>query len=227
MFAQASLGLFSFSFEAAGDDTVAASEAKRDGVVRETWAGHQVVRGERKVPMIGTLKTKIDTYLVAEVVRDGDELRMTQRACGLRFAKVAGVSIWLNASKLPTTKIRLNAGADGELSGSGRTSWSDEDLDGDGKPGMTVRVEAPLCSGRIYVANDTKTRMKGSQSGEKLEGRVTVDIGQEVLGAETRCLSAMAKSTQEKNTGRFRFVKVDQGATCNDLWKNGWPVVVK
>ncbi len=204
-----------------------AAEAPADGAVRETWAGHQVVRGSRKVPMLGTLKTRIDTYLVAEVVRDGGQVRIEQRACGLRFAKVAGVSVWLNADALPVTKIKLEPGEDGTLSGSSRVSWDDEDLDRDGNPGMTVRVEAPLCSGRLFVANDTKTRMRSTTLRDgKLSGKVSVDIGQEILGAETRCLSAMAKNSEEKNRGRFTYVKVEDGATCNSLWKNGWPVVV-
>ena len=64
---------------------LAAGEAGQEGeeeVVRtEYWAGHQVTFGTREVPVLGTLQTRMDTFVIARVRRTSSEIQIDERAC--------------------------------------------------------------------------------------------------------------------------------------------------
>src|SRR5690606_9360141 len=57
------------------------------------WAGHQVVEGEKKIPVLGTLETRMDSYTLARVRRSGAGFVVEQTACRVSFEKVAGTKI--------------------------------------------------------------------------------------------------------------------------------------
>ncbi len=190
------------------------------------WAGHQVVTGEKKVPVLGTLSTRVDTYTLATVRRSGDQLLVEQTACEVEFKKVAGTQIDMKISALPRTRTRFKLdGEGGKVLGGSVVKWGREDLDRDGKPGMSVQVDAPMCGGTLHVANNSRTRARGTLYGATgMRGTVDVVTDQEILGADGGCLERMAKDSSERNQGHFAFVQVDAASTCKALLAEGWPV---
>lgn len=190
------------------------------------WAGHQVVTGEKKVPVLGTLQTRVDTYTLASVRRSGEGFVVEQTACKVNFKKVAGTKIAMKTSRLPRTKMRFvfEGGAD-EVVGGSVVEWGKEDVDRDGNPGFAVKVDAPMCGGTLHVANSSKTRARGTINGaDGMRGTVDVVTDQTVLGADGRCLERLAKDSSERQKGKFAYTRVDAGATCKSLLGQSWPV---
>ena len=205
-------------------DTLATAAAAAE--LPTLWAGHQVTFGKREIPFKGEVQTRMDSFVLARLRRDGDVVRLEQTACDVRFAKVAGVTVVMNATKLPETQTLFAADRDdGDFVGRSIVAWANEDVDGDGNPGMTVKVQAPVCSGELYVTNRSKTKASALIGPERIEGRAKVHVRQEVLGAEGACLSAVAQTTDERVSGPFAYVPVPEGTTCETLFRQGWPVI--
>lgn len=203
-----------------------ASVPKSASAERPTlWAGHQVTFGKRDIPFKGEVETRMDSFVLARLrERDDGVIELDQTACHVRFSKVAGVMVHMDAEALPSTRMVLAPKDDGELAGRSLVAWSNEDVDEDGHPGMTVHVSAPVCSGDLYVTNRSKTKATATFGAQRLEGKARVHVRQEILGAEGACLGAVAKTTDEHVTGPFAYVPVPEGTTCETLFNQGWPV---
>jgi hypothetical protein len=216
---------------AAPGDTArhAASTTLADMALPTLWAGHQVAFGKREIPFKGEVQTRMDSFVLARLERDGDLVELHQTACHVRFSKVAGVTVHMNAQALPRTRMVFSsdAGDAASLEGRSMVAWASEDLDDDGHPGVTVRVQAPVCNGDLYVSNRSKTRATASIAPDRLEGRAKVHVKQTILGAEGACLSAVAKDTDEHQSGPFAYVPVPEGTTCETLFRQGWPVTAE
>ncbi len=193
------------------------------------WAGHQVTFGQRDVPFRGEVETRMDSFVLARMSREGELIILEQTACHVRFSKVAGVMVHMNVQALPRTRMVLAAaeGTAEELVGRSLVAWGREDLDDDGHPGVTVHVQAPVCSGDLYVSNVSKTKARATLDAARLEGRAKVHVKQQILGAEGACLSAVAKNTDERQSGPFAYVPVPEGTSCEKLFLQGWPVTAE
>ncbi|MEM7158853.1 MAG: hypothetical protein AAF799_38785 [Myxococcota bacterium] len=204
---------------------VTSAEADTEQSV-SVWAGHQATFGKRRVPFKGEVTTRTDSYMIARLRRRGDIFELEQTACRMEFAKLGGATIDIDVESLPTTHMFFAAGEESErLTGRSLVSWSNEDIDGDGNPGMTIRVDAPVCSGELYVSNRSITEAKASFRPERLSGRGTVDVRQEILGSKGACLGAVAKNTSEQNEVAFAYTPAAADATCESLARGPWPVV--
>lgn len=200
----------------------AASTPHDDGVL---WAGHQVSYGSRDVPFRGEVATRMDTLVLAKVELDGRGLVIDQVACAVRFDEVAGVRVTMDATGLPRTRMLFALQTGGEVFLAKSTvAWDDEDIDGDGHPGITVEVDAPVCSGDLYVSNRSRTRAEGRFEGELFRGRSKVKVDQEVLGTRGRCLGVVARDITESVSGPFAYARVPKGSTCASLISSGWPI---
>lgn len=198
-----------------------------DVLSTERWAGHQVVRGVKKVPFLGELETRTDTYILADVARRADgSIELMQKACKVKFKKVAGVNVSVDGPAMPKNKVVFEP-VDGVFKSRSVVKWGSKDIDGDGHPGATVRVDASICSGSLYVTNKATTNAlaKTSRAGT-LTGTVSVRVLQEVLGAKGRCLQKSAKDIDERYRGKFSYKKVDDDATCSELLPS-WPITVR
>jgi len=189
----------------------------------QVWAGHQVTFGRRDVPFKGEVQTRTDTWALARVRYDGDRLTLTQEACMVVVKPVAGVKVFMDARSLPANEFGFQPNGE-DLRGRSVVSWSDEDVDGDGHPGMTVHIDSNVCSGDLYVGNDSRTRARAQRVGGALRGRATVTVDQTILGAKGACLSVVATDTHEVVRGPFAYAPIDRGATCRSLMQSGWPV---
>lgn len=194
----------------------------------ETWVGHQVVLGTRKVAVLGDLDTRTDSYMIAEVTRTGDRVEMRQHACRVEMASVMGVDVMMSdatVARLPRTRVVLQVGGGRAQAAPWTSSWGTEDIDADGSPGASVTVDAPMCDGTIYVANSSTTRLNDNRlDGDGWFGDVAVRVRQRVLGATNGCLLWGKRETDELQSGRFLFRRVAPGTTCASLRGRPWPV---
>jgi hypothetical protein len=189
------------------------------------WAGHQVSYGSRDIPFKGEVSTRMDTLVLAKVQFDGRTLVVDQVACAVRFEKVGGVRVHMDASGLPRSRMSFAMTPRGDsFVNRSVVAWDDEDVDRDGHPGITVEVDAPVCSGDLYVSNRSRTRAEGRFVGETFRGRAKVNVEQSVLGARGRCLGVVAKDTDEIVSGPFAYKRVTSDATCASLISSGWPI---
>lgn len=210
---------------AAGTEEAPTTEA----ITTEHWAGHQVTFGTRDVPVLGTLETRLDTYVIARVRRQGGTVQIDQRACKVEYGDVGGVKVYVDANSLPDSRIVFEQ-VEGtpHYAMSGTVNWGEEDIDEDGNPGMRVYVDAPICSGNLHVTNKTTTAARAfSDDGGPLYGEVTISVRQKILGAEGRCLAAMSEDSYERSKGSFRYTKIKANETCKSLLDAGWPVKAK
>jgi len=192
---------------------------------RELWAGHQVVFGRREVPFKGTVTTRTDTFSLARVRRRDGSIELVQTACRVLIEPVGAVEVTIDASGLPRSSMRFVAAPDGEgLVSEAELAWGEDDVDGDGNPGVTVRVDAPMCSGELYVSNRSTTRAVGDYTGRGFAGDARVRVVQHVIDAKGACLSVVASDTDERVQGPFAYVPVSADTTCAQLLRNGWPV---
>ncbi len=190
------------------------------------WAGYQEVTGEREVPILGTVTTRNRTWFLARWDRDGDGYVLRQRTCGVRFDRVMGVGVKLPdrlLARLPVQTARFVPRGDGTWFGEWESGWGGEDLDADGRPGVTIEVDAPMCGGRIQVASRTVSRAQLRADGEVLEGGVVVDVTQDVLGASNACLRSASDDTREQHRGWMRLVPVPPDSTCGRWRTDEWP----
>jgi|SRR5690606_23346902 len=208
---------------------VISSGADEAPITTEHWAGHQVTFGTREVPVLGTLETRLDTYVIARVRRQGGTIQIDQRACKVDYGDVGGVKVYVDANALPDSRIVFEQ-VEGtpHYSMSGTVNWGEEDIDEDGNPGMRVYVDAPICAGNLHVTNKTTTSARAfSDDGGPLFGEVTISVRQRILGAEGRCLAAMSEDSYERSKGSFRYTKIKANETCKSLLDAGWPVKAK
>ena len=190
----------------------------------EMWAGHQITFGSRKIPFRGRVQTRTDNYVLARVDRRGEELVLTQKACRVEFKPVGGVQVRMDAQALPADRFTFEPKGRDELVGRSSVSWGAEDIDRDGNPGMTVVVDSSVCSGDLYVSNDSRTSARAVLARNGLRGLANVRVRQEILGTEGMCLGMVAKDTDERVRGPFAYVEVEPDATCESLLRGGWPI---
>ncbi len=198
------------------------------GAEEEWWAGHQVVVGSRKIPVLGELETRSDTFVLARVVRDGDDYVLEQTSCKFEIAKVAGVRIaFPEEARFPPTSIRFRRDGDGArvVAEPWVIAWAEEDVDRDGKPGATVLVDAPICDGSLFVGARSRSLARGEAADDGLHGELRVEVEQKIHGTSRTCLSMMAKDSADKLRGTFAYKRVPAGTTCASLLLGGaWPV---
>lgn len=187
-----------------------------------------MVIGARPLPVLGDLETRSESYVLAEVERQGDTIVLRQRACRFGFKKVLGVGVEMSPrtiAQLPRATIRFRPDAGGGLSARPWTiSWGDEDIDRDGKPGASVKVSSSLCSGNIYTASRAVTTAEARLTDDGMAGTVVVHNQERVIETSEWCLGSGSKGEVERQTGWFRYVRVDPGSTCASLASGPWPV---
>ena len=213
-----------------------ASEADPEGVAVEVaevsvaakpvqWAGRFVASGSRRVPIIGTITYRTETRTLATVEPSETGVRLQQRTCAVVFEKSAGATLAMNPrgpAGIPTFHLSFERQAQGWTAQPWASGWGPEDLDGDGSPGITIDVSAPLCGGSLMVASDALTTpSRIVDLGDGVMGDVQVWTEQTVLQARGLCLRLFTKSSAETLTGRFAYGVVPGEATCDDVdWQS-------
>lgn len=196
----------------------------------ERWAGHQVVLGRQDLTLAGEVETRTDSFVIADVRRQGARYRLTQYTCRVAIAQVAGVQAELSDAavrSLPPATIELERRADGAFrAASWTTVWDDRDHEGDGNAGVTVSIDAPLCGGSLYISTVTTTNARFLPFEAGADGEVDVTVSQRILDTSNWCLDVATADSVERVRGRVRYAPIAQEATCDQLFADGWPVFV-
>ncbi|AKU90101.1 hypothetical protein [Vulgatibacter incomptus] len=193
----------------------------------ELWAGHELIIGARTVPILGTLETRTEIFEIARVVRTDDEIRLVQQKCKLEIARFAGVHVFFlpeGIPKMPPSTFAFRKKGDRWETDPWETTWSTEDVDGDGKPGATVTVDAPICGGTVYVGSRSRSIARGKLVDGGLRGELRASVSQKILETSGGCIGLVAKDTEEKVGGNFAYTPVPAGTTCETLLAKGWPI---
>lgn len=192
----------------------------------QLWIGHQIVRGRREVPVLGTLETRTDTWVLAEVHRtDAQTIEIRERPCRVRVAPAAGAHVTIPDAavwQLPPVSVRYKSSASGWLAAPWVAGWDGRDHDKDGHPGLTIAVDAPLCGGQLHVASAARSIARAQMVNGALAGEIKVRLAQRILGTEGVCLGVLASDSDERLTGRFAYAPVPAESTCASLERDGW-----
>jgi hypothetical protein len=195
----------------------------------EAWAGHQVLKGKRKIPIYGEKETHTENFLIAEVHRRAGRIDVLQKLCRIDIGAIKGVKASMSpqtVARLPKTRLVLEEGEDGTLSAAPwKNGWGDEDIDSDDHPGATVQITGTRCSGDVYVSNESETSLLSGRAREDgVSGQISVRLKQRILGATGLCLKLVAGDSDETQTGWFAFRRVPIGTSCRTLANHPWPV---
>lgn len=194
---------------------------------KNLWAGHQVVLGYKDIPLLGKVQTRTDTYFIATFVKMDSGWVLKQQACSIEIKPTMGVKVQFpdhTVGKLPTADVTLTEAADGYYYATPwKVGWGKEDVDHDGHPGVTLDVDAPLCSGKVYVTSESFSRARAKRTADMWVGQIRVQIRQHILGASKSCLKLMSSDTDERIRGTFAYTRIPDGSTCSSLAKSAWP----
>ena len=194
---------------------------------QEVWVGHQVVFGKTAVPFKGVEQTRSDSYLLAKVQRRGGEIHIEQAACKVTFKEISGVKINIPTDallKLPSAHITFKSEGDVWRAVPWHVGWTRQDVDEDGTPGLSVEVDASICSGTLHVASSTLSKAVAKDTEDGLVGRISVKVKQDVLGSDNVCLSLFSSDTVERQQGAFIYRRVPSDVTCKGLLEKPWPI---
>ncbi len=193
----------------------------------QTWAGHQVSIATRKVPLLGSIETRQDVWMIGEVTDGPDGPVIVETACRIDLKSTAGLELVFAPAavrKLPKPTIAWKAAPDGTLAASWTNGWGHTDIDANGEPGFNVGVKVAVCSGSLEIASNTSFAGTATRVDGGIDGRVDLVIDREILAASNACLGLVPKVSKDAVKGSFRWRPVDAGATCESLAAAGWPV---
>ena len=186
-----------------------ASPATNDAVHVEYWAGKVTVFGYRRVPIIGKVQFQTSNDVIATVEHRGDEIAISQQVCSVNFDKVFGAKLAMDRTAPPRMERAtptFKRQADGSyVAGDWPSGWTQEDLDKDGFPGISIDVRAPLCGGELYMASRAMSTARVVDWHGAIAGEIRVTVKQIVLGTKGTCLSLMAKDHIQELPGFIAY----------------------
>ena len=197
----------------------------------EMWAGHQVVFGVTNVPVLGKRETRADSYVLAKVTKENGKITFEQRACRVAFKKVVDAQVRIPEKallELPAATFSFTPSGEILKAVPWQVGWGREDVDHDGKPGLTVDVDSSICGGKLYIASDTRSaaHAKLIDDGEGMMGKISVRVRQKVLDSDSACLKTFSENSDETQNGGFIYRRVQDDASCRSLLQGPWPIEV-
>ena len=214
-----------------------------DGLVG-TWATRTRTLTEQTVPVLGTVRTTSSAYGLAVFARMGSTLTLTERACRVVFDRSAlgttslddravqalapatapivftpmgGAWRWTRAARSVAVGWTPRMSADEALP-MARTDPRVIDSDGDGNPGVSVRIMSLLANGTVYVVQTQRSALSGDQASDGTPRAANDPTGstQRTVGASTNLLAQDIPSRVDaapSNNG-VTFVRLAPGADC-------------
>ena len=212
-----------------------------------TWRMDLSLTTEAKVPVIGKTVIQTDSIYIVEISGPPDAPVQEQRVCSITPNSSRSVvtttipDTFINAMPAKRFPLALTDLGDGrwrvvgdmqplaigfnrERSPGGVPQQADHpaigDHEGDGHPGATVHLSAPLFGKvEVYMVQHARTVVDGVWSGGDLvEGSATVnDFGQRTVGASNRLFIANPELRAVPETSIFRLARVPAATTCAQL----------
>ena len=209
------------------------------------WAQLQVQSAKSEVPFVGEVTATTTTLLLVDLrAGEGGALTLRQSICDVTLdSGTALVSTVLPdatvAAIAPIERPVTFSAADSSVSFVGLTEvWgatlaspetealptdkSDPrvvDHEGDGKPGMTVRISG-LLDGEIYLVQRGRTTLTGAFDGQdRVDGLIAWTQEQSILDTDNPLLKTPIPTTVDPDPTRsyFRTTRVSSAATCAEV----------
>jgi hypothetical protein len=207
-------------------DARGVSDTQLDG----HWAKVTRLESITDMPIFGDIKQKTEVVSLLEMKTSEDgELRYRERTCKLTSKTFGGM---VKTSYPPAFLRMLERGwtpAFVEEDGDRLTFIQEKkprdygkdgrDQDGDGNPGVTIRVSG-IIGGEIYAAIREWSTSLGRMTDENtIEGRVEWDVGLRVLGGSSKRLSSQPDTRRNDDPDAHTFVmrRVRANADCRRL----------
>ncbi len=217
-----------------------------------TWAKVMETTSLSKIPVMGEVESTSRLYSLVRVEQSGDAVTLRNEACWVRidgptdkFRTIVPQAmvdvIGPKKRKATFDGRRLQARRTVDVLGARLDQpWSDPlptevdaetvlDQDGDGHPGVTVRIVG-VVDGEIRVVQRTWNSFDGTlaPSGDRIRGRVDWKAQQEVLDATSRFLTSSPRSRPHPDPDKstFDMVRVPGSTTCKNVIQNHaryWP----
>lgn len=226
---------------------VTSSQAQAQPNLSGQWARLEVTTALSKVPVLGDLTAETRAWTIVTLEHRGDRLTVKEQLCALDNQTLGGVvktifppAFLAAVSGLPRT-ARLEASPAGlryretrplHIKGAtlvnpetdplprGLEDPRVEDTDGDGQPGLTVRIEG-FVEGDVYVVQRDRSELRGEvhSSGQQIKGLIRWSVEQSVIGASREMLASTPDSRPHPEAKRsyFRMRRIPNQARCADV----------
>ncbi len=210
-----------------------------------TWRFDVVVTTKAQVPVLGASTIETHKVMVARIDRQSDgSLMQSQSACGM-FARSkrktvapifppgflaampsqrSVVDFDLTSGRLKTEVDPVLLGWDSALAGGVMPRDADSpgviDGDGDGAPGVTVQVQAPVFGTvSVYLVQHSVTWLDGAFEGpDAVRGRAGLTLlEQRTIGASNALFAVNVPLVPEDAGGWFSMRRVPDGTSCAQL----------
>lgn len=89
------------------------------------------------------------------------------------------------------------------------------DADGDGRPGVTVRISG-IVSGDIHLVQRSTSRLSGAKTKGGFRGRIEFQSEQSILSATSSFLESAPEAKPDWSQSFFQLEKVSDSASCED-----------
>ena len=216
--------------------------------LRGDWRFELVVVSHASVPILGTTVVESRTVFRTTVSGTVEQPMIDAVACSIHvepsraIAKTIVPQPFVDAIPPKHVPVRLTwtdgawrfhadmqaqpLGYDPSVTGQALPQDADDpgitDLEGDGFPGGTIHLDAPLFGEiDLYVVQNAHTVLDGVWTGtDTWEGGATVrPFGQRTIGASNRLFVANADIQVDQASSRFRWSRVPTGTSCAGLRK--------
>jgi hypothetical protein len=210
-----------------------------------TWGQLQVTATLSNAPMLGELRSSTTTLFLLELDQRGEQLRGTATVCDLAVASEGGMRTIIPDRFVAALEPAEVQGRVEEFAGGYRFVQApytqvlgarlDEpdreplprdpsdprvtDQDGDGRPGMTIRVEG-LVGGDIYTVQRTTRALEGVvRDLERIDGHIDWTMEQVTLDASSFLLDIDTRARADPDPRRNLFFtrRVAPGTSCDGL----------
>ncbi len=227
--------------------TVTASAAPPN--LSGTWAIQRVTRLLDKVPVVGSVSTKMMTLLFVKAKQKRNKLKMTATVCAIKMkpstdvisiGPIPGLARGLSGKSRvftikgkgpkfhihqPETLFQWGMKLKNPAKDALPTTPDDPriiDVDGDYKPGMTIRIKG-LIKGELYVVQRDWSEWNGTLvSPNRIEGNIKWRFDRVIVDRSSPLLpkthNARADQTPRHNT--FTMVRVPDNIRCKTLLRD-------
>lgn len=211
-----------------------------------TWAQLQVTTAISSIPVIGDIITTTTTVLLVDVQQFKNDVFLTETACNIKITSNSSSirtivpTPFLKAVSGRTRQARIyRKGSDihyyqkpkttvlgARLSNVSRDKLPDNtsdrrvfDADGDGKPGVTIKVRG-IIDGSLYLVQRGWNELKGTMKGvDNVQGSMKWSSEQQTVDATSIWLKSQptSKKYKGKRHNYFRMRRVAKNATCTQI----------
>jgi hypothetical protein len=212
-----------------------------------TWATRTRAATEQSLPLPGlsAVRTVSTAYGIAVFARSGDALTLTERACRVTFERnalgqtsledravqaiapltapitferaVTSSWLWFRGARAVAVGWNPVTSA-GEMLPMSRTDPRVADTDGDGNPGITVRIAGGLINGSVYVVQTQRSALAGDLGADLTPRAVNNPTGsvQRTVGASSLLLMQDIASRVDAApaSNDVAFARLAAGAAC-------------